>query len=309
MADRGMDVADTGNIDELYEVLFDRNESDWQGIMYGLVKEGKINPWDVDIAILTSEFLRRIKELKNVNFEISGRLVLAAVILLSLKLRQLSIEGFLKLLEAGDEELLLGEGIVALEAMGAANAEDALNQLSGLNQSIDEREGAIPDYDPNSMTFRDGSTISEKLISDRTRKVTVFELVAALNKAMEVEQRRVKRQADSPKLTKPKKTIEIFEKLRFVFSRIISFSKRPGELVEFSKIIPSTDRKDLIWTFVPLLHLETEDKIFLQQEEQFSEIFVGVEKHAFERGIGDIERRAKKEEKETKANKSKHQVY
>jgi segregation and condensation protein A len=54
-------------------------------ILLGLVQEHKIDPWDVDIEKLTEVFVKRIKEMKELDLRVSGRTVLSASVLLRMK--------------------------------------------------------------------------------------------------------------------------------------------------------------------------------------------------------------------------------
>ncbi len=55
------------------------------GIMVELAKNGKIDPWDIDIVELTDSFLRRVEELKKMDLRISSRTLLYSAILLRMK--------------------------------------------------------------------------------------------------------------------------------------------------------------------------------------------------------------------------------
>lgn len=55
------------------------------GILVELVKNEKIDPWDIDIVKLTDSFLGRIEELKQLDLRISSRTLLYSAILLRMK--------------------------------------------------------------------------------------------------------------------------------------------------------------------------------------------------------------------------------
>ena len=54
-------------------------------ILLGLVQEHKIDPWDVDIEKLAEVFIKRIKEIEELDLRVSGRTVLSASVLLRMK--------------------------------------------------------------------------------------------------------------------------------------------------------------------------------------------------------------------------------
>lgn len=55
------------------------------GILVELAKDGKINPWDIDVVELTDTFLNRIEELQKMDLRISSRTLLYSAILLRMK--------------------------------------------------------------------------------------------------------------------------------------------------------------------------------------------------------------------------------
>ena len=71
--------------DKIYDMLMNENEITWQSILYDLIKSEEMNPWDISISLLTEKYLKRVQELQEHNFFISGKVVLAASILLKIK--------------------------------------------------------------------------------------------------------------------------------------------------------------------------------------------------------------------------------
>ena len=73
----------------------------------------------------------------------------------------------------------------------------------------------------------------------------------------------------------PAKKIDIFAKIEEVYSKLKEFLHNyKKDHVEFTKIVPSKEKKDKIWTFISLLHLANKDKIDLKQETAFGKIFI-----------------------------------
>ena len=69
----------------------------------------------------------------------------------------------------------------------------------------------------------------------------------------------------------PEKPVDITQIIMELYEKIkLTFTKRPT--LTFSELIPSQRKEDKIATFVPLLHLATQSKIDLNQEEHFGEI-------------------------------------
>ncbi len=252
---------------EIYDMILQGDDVKWQAIIYDLVRAGRVDPWDLDVSVLAKEYLRVLRELKQHNFRLSGKVVLAAAILLKMKTERLGVEQLLAL----------------------QNPDDYAEELPE-NDLIDLEE---------EKHFKKAS-LSARIPGVRRRKVTVFELIDALKKALEVDQRREQKQMDMAELRKPReitvKKSDIFAKIETLWGKIKSFvSKFNRNSVTFSEILPSKEKKDIIWTLLPLLHLAQHQKIELRQEEAFKEIFIDLNN-----GLSDVT--IKKEEFEPQEN-------
>ena len=67
----------------------------------------------------------------------------------------------------------------------------------------------------------------------------------------------------------------MFKKINSLISEIDLFLSELGsDKVEFSKLVKSWDRDQIVGTFLPLLYLATRGKINTEQEDFFKEIFI-----------------------------------
>ena len=71
--------------DEIFNILFNSDEITWQSMIYDLVSSEQMDPWDVDVSLLAQKFLEKLKALKEMDLKISGKVLLAAAILLRVK--------------------------------------------------------------------------------------------------------------------------------------------------------------------------------------------------------------------------------
>ncbi len=110
----------------------------------------------------------------------------------------------------------------------------------------------------------------------KKRKVTIEELISSLRKAIVVsEKRKFRHKQREVKMKLKLKKIDLSEKIALLYDKILGFFKRFNkESVKFSSLTPSKQREDIIWTFVPLIHLANKGKIKINQEEEFGEIYV-----------------------------------
>lgn len=232
------------------DILFDSDDVTWKNIIFGLIQENQMDPWDLDISIIANNFLSMLKRLKSMDFRISGKIVLASAVLLKLK-----------------SDKLMDEEIAALENL-INSAEEPLE--------MDFFDEFPVDYPANGLS---GSREKPKLIprtpQPRKRKVSVYDLVDALEKALEVEAKRPPRkQAMYKEVQIPKNHVDISEVIKEVYGRINAHyaGTNREELLTFSEILPSQDKMDKVLTFIPLLHLDNQRKIDVLQQDHFGEI-------------------------------------
>jgi segregation and condensation protein A len=234
--------------DQILDMLLKEDEITWQTILFDLIKTEKMDPWDIDISILSQRYIDIIKKLKEINFSISGKIILAASLLLKIKSDKLLTEN----MEAFDNLLYEHE------------------ELEDPDDFIQEQQERL--INPK-LTIKTPQT--------RKRKVSVNDLVFALERALEVEKRRKQRyirDAEIPDSIKvPEKKIDLGNKIKDIYEKIKSFLKNENK-VTFTQLLPSQEKGDIIYTFIPLLHLDNQKKIDMYQEKAFEEINITIKK-------------------------------
>jgi segregation and condensation protein A len=250
----------------VYDMIFKEDDVTWQSVIYELAREGKIDPWDIDISVLTAEYLQMIKKLKEMNFRLSGKVILAAAVLLKMKADRIGLEQLYMLMNPPEEPEDFGD-----------DAE--------LEKHFTKAE------------------LHSRIPLPRKRRVTIFELVDALKKAIDVDERRRQRVIDlnpPPRILAVKRP-EIFSKIQAVFSKLKELAQKfKNKLIPFDEIIPSTEKRDIIWTLIPLLHLANQGKIELLQEEAFGKIFI----KASEKDLNSPLKRENEDEESTEQEES-----
>jgi segregation and condensation protein A len=230
--------------DRLFSILLDKNAITWQTIIQELVKSEEMDPWDIDVSILSKRYIDMLKKLKEMDFKVSGKVVLAAAILLRIKSSKLVTEdiGELDSLMAGEQE----------------SYDDFYDELQS-DLALEAREEIMP--------------LLPRTPQPRKRKVSIYDLMLALQKALEVKERRVLRGIPSVKMDVPERKIELGTLINDVYKRVVDFLANRQRLT-FTELLPSQDKNDKVMTFIPLLHLAHIDqrKLDLLQNEQFGEI-------------------------------------
>ena len=256
--------------EELYS-LITGDEISWHAIIYDLVRSEQLDPMDVDIIMLTRGFLDKVRKLEDANFFVSGKVLLAASILLRMK------------------------------------ADRVFNQLQYLDEILNGKPEIeeLPEAERYFISPGELPLILPRTPLPRLKKVTIDELMSALKKAIEVEERRHRRfesifeaERDAA-IVLPIHRINITQKIKELYGKIREhFAKQGADILTFSLLLPSDKREDKIATFIPLLHLDTREKITLEQPEAFGEIYVSLFKKLSSQ-VQQLEEEMKSEETES----------
>lgn len=110
----------------------------------------------------------------------------------------------------------------------------------------------------------------------KQRKVMLEELINSLRKAIVVKERReIRHKEREVEIRREIKKVDIGKKIKSLYSKIFDFFKTFNvKEIKFSQLIPKKHRWDMIWTFIPLIHLANKGEVNLRQEEHFGEIYV-----------------------------------
>ena len=76
----------------------------------------------------------------------------------------------------------------------------------------------------------------------------------------------------------PTRTVDIVQLIGDVYNRIAAAFKEKPKTVTFSQLLPSERKEDKVYTFIPMLHLEHEEKIKTEQKKHFGEIHIKMNK-------------------------------
>lgn len=229
--------------EQVHDMLFSR-EIGWQELIYDLINTEQLDPWNVNIVILTNRYLETVQKLEEADFFVSSKVLLAASLLLRIK-----------------SEILLNKYIKSIDDILFGKKEEP--KKYGLERI--ELEEQIPELIPRSPM-------------PRFKKVTLKELMESLNKAITTENRRIKKEIlkknalRETSISLPKRTISIKDRIKNIHSRLVGhFAK--DKKIPFSQFA-GIEKQKKIDHFSPLLHLENQKKVWLQQDEHFGEIHI-----------------------------------
>lgn len=226
--------------DKIFDILFNKDEITWQSIIFELVRTEEMNPWDVDVSTLSHKYIEMIKKMQKMDLRISGKVLLAAALLLRIK-----------------SDRLMGADLEAFDKM-----------MAGEEDSFLDEEGSLAE---DAKRFYEKRQLIPKTPQPRKRKVSIYDLVSALEKALEVRNRRVLNNVEIPSMSMPERKFDITKVIDELYAQISNIFNQKNRTT-FSELVPSDSKQDKVYTFVPLLHLENSRKIDMEQESHFGEI-------------------------------------
>lgn len=229
--------------EQVHDIIFSR-EIGWQEIIYDLINTEQLDPWDINITLLTDKYLQKIQELEESDFFVSSKVLLAAALLLRIK-----------------SEILLNRYIKSIDEILFGKKEQKQKPLERI-----ELDEILPELMPRSPM-------------PRFRKVSLKELIDSLNKAIITENRRIKKEIINNNalresgISLPKSRYKIKDKIEEIYKKLFGRLSDERKKVSYSEFIGS-DKEERIFSFSPLLHLEHQKKVWLEQENHFEEIYI-----------------------------------
>jgi segregation and condensation protein A len=227
--------------EQIQDLLFNR-EIGWQEIIYDLINTEQLDPWDIDIAVLSDKYLERINKMEEADFFVSSKVLLAASLLLRIK-----------------SEILLNRYIKSIDEILFGKKEPEKTKIERI-----ELEDEIPELIPRSPM-------------PRFRKVSLKELMESLDKAITTENRRIKKEILTKNTLRessfslPKKKFSIKDKINEIYRNLVSWFRNENEdKIAFDEFAKNKEEK--VESFLPLLYLEDQKKVWLEQKNPFDDI-------------------------------------
>ena len=255
--DSGNKPVHSGSQEQIQDLLFSR-EIGWRDIIYDLINTEQLDPWDIDLTLLTDKYLEKIQKYEEAEFFISSKVLLAAALLLRIK-----------------SEVLLNKYIKSIDEILFGKKEKKEIFMDRI-----ELEEEIPELIPRSPV-------------PRYRKVTLKELIESLNKAIVTENRRIKKEIINKNalretsISLPKRKFSIKDKIKEIYDGLFTYFNTNKESKSISlKEFVKADREELLISFPSLLYLENSKKVWLEQKDHFEEIYIWL-KHIYLKHNGD----------------------
>ena len=247
--------------EQLHDLLFSR-EIGWQEIIYDLLNTEQLDPWDINLTILTEKYLEKIRSLEEADFFVSSKVLLAAALLLRIK-----------------SEILLNKYIKSIDEILFPEKNTGSQNRIGLEKgqilTVDFEE-PVPELIPKSPL-------------PRFRRVTLQELMQSLGKAITTENRRIKKEITNANALRevgvslPKKNFNIKDKIRELYEKLLQHftENKEKKRISFTEFV-GQDKENRILLFSPLLHLDHQKKVWLEQETHFEDFYIWLNEAYFQ---------------------------
>lgn len=247
--------------EQIHDILFNR-EIGWKEIIYDLINSEQLDPWDVNIIVLTDRYLERLQNLEESDFFVSSKVLLAAALLLRIK-----------------SEILLNKYIKSIDEI---LFQDKNNKTTG--NRIGLEAGSVLEIDvPESFM---ASELIPKSPMPRFKRVTLQELMESLNKAIVTENRRIKKEITKKNafretsFSMPKRKFSIKDKIREIYESLLqNLKEEEKHRMSFTEFV-GDNKEERIISFSSLLHLDHQKKVWLQQDGHFEEFYIWL-KHVY----------------------------
>jgi len=229
--------------EDILQILLSSDDISWKDLLIQLVQQEGMDPWNIDMHMVTDKFIEVVHNMHEADMRVSGKLVLAAALLLKIK-SQHYVE----------------------------------NDITAINTILQDDYDEFYEEEYNEFENNIKEKVSTQLIprtpQARTRKVSIYDLVNALQKAMVTKKKQLSTKMPDRTYELPHDPIDITEVIEQTLYKIAHYTKQKKQ-VTFSKLLPPTaDKLDKVYTFIPLLHLENERKIDTDQPDHFKDITI-----------------------------------
>ncbi len=230
---------------------------DWREILKEIVEKEDMDPWDIKLSRLVEEYIQTIRKMQKMDFKVPANAMLASSILL----RKKSSSWIIKEEDEPEKDFKYWE------------------EIPTTPDQIPPPREEIPEPKPKKRKTKRKVSLDELI--DAVEDVIDKEKQKARKKAKEESKEKQKGQDLVPDqlLEMAKKTTKNFEEKTEELENKIEQKIDDENLTTFTELIEENENqekgeREIVNTFIPLLHLANQGRISVWQEEIFGEIFI-----------------------------------
>jgi len=214
----------------------------WEQVVYDLIASQGMDPWNLDLNLLSKSFLNYIKKIEELDFRIPAKYVIISSVILRMKSDNMRL---LNIPSETDDQL------------------------------IDSGEDLLDGQPPNPIGNIDLNFFSLNERRRPSRQVMVTDLISSLRKVLNSQDRK-EMQLEAARSKIRINTDSVVDRINRVFGKINSLLNRmkKEEEIQFSKVVDKWERKEVVEHFLPIVYLDNQKKIQCRQNEFFEEIYI-----------------------------------
>ncbi|MFS0863496.1 segregation/condensation protein A [Fredinandcohnia sp. 179-A 10B2 NHS] len=245
------------NVQEHYNVKIDTFEGPLDLLLH-LINRLEIDIYDIPVSEITEQYLFYIHTMKELQLDIASEYLVMAATLLAIKSKML--------LPKQEEELLDEEIDMDYEE---DPREELMNRLIEYRKYKEAAEDLKVLEEERSQIFTkppsDLSEYAKDISVDRSLDVNLYDMLGAFQKLL----RRKKLQKPlSTRITRQEIPIE--KRMEEIVKELRGFKGKK----KFTDLFPYHDKNHIVVTFLAILELMKNNMIFIEQQNNFSDIFI-----------------------------------
>ncbi|MBW6451839.1 MAG: hypothetical protein K0B02_03860 [DPANN group archaeon] len=238
------DVSENKEITKNKDILELIMVGSWESVLLELSDD--MNPWDIDIVVLSKRFMEFIKKTNKYELDVPVKIFLAAAVLYRMKVDALKI--------VEDEDVFDSFDDSMIEEIYLPEDETVSSTMINLPGNIMIPPLIVP------------------IKRYPKRNISIDELINALDKAMTIKNRREVKTIFNVDLNSE----DMSETIENIFNLILERIDIDNTTT-FSSFLDGGNVDHLIKTFSSILHLSNEERISCLQKDFFGEIYISVE--------------------------------
>ncbi|MDA1475017.1 segregation/condensation protein A [Bacillus changyiensis] len=227
-------------------------------LLLHLINRLEIDIYDIPVAKITEQYLLYVHTMQELELDVASEYLVMAATLLSIKSRMLLPKQEEELF---DEEFLEEEEDPREELIEKLIEYRKYKKVAqNLKEREEERQKSFAKPPSDLSDYAKEVNLSEQKLS-----VTVYDMLGAFQKVLS------RKKINRPKETRiARQEIPIEERMNQIMTSLTAATER----MNFMELFPNEDKEHLVVTFLAILELMKKQLIVIEQEHNFSDIYI-----------------------------------
>ena len=241
----------------MYKVRIDKFEGPFDLLVY-LIQNAKMDIYDIRVAEITEQYIAYLKEMGELNVEVSSEFIVLAAVLIRLKSRMLlpRVNEIGEIVIDEDPRMELASRLA--EYVRTKKIAEMLQERIEANECVHEKPA-------EDMSIYIDST-------DELLKTDIEQFVSAFNAFLQKKKRVADVKKRYQRIKRDRASIE--ERINYM-SMIIKDRVSVGESIDFARLVPEdADRYDVTLSFMSLLEMIKMQEVDAKQDRNYGNISV-----------------------------------